>query len=79
MRFGDWTDEAKCKGSSTEAFYPDQGSHATDVKKFCSDCPVRKQCLEAALATPPNNDFGIWGGTSAPQRKKIRRQMRRAA
>ena len=66
-----WMELAKCKGRNDITWFPEPGeSHlVTIAKKFCSDCPVRKRCLSWAL----DNDipYGVWGGKSASNRKKM--------
>jgi hypothetical protein len=39
-------------------------------------CEVRADCLAHALDEPER--FGIWGGTSTPERRRIRRARRQA-
>jgi hypothetical protein len=41
------------------------------VAKFCEPCPVKNECLDAAIM---NLERGVWGGTSYKQREGIRRQ-----
>ncbi|HEX9520350.1 MAG TPA: WhiB family transcriptional regulator [Streptosporangiaceae bacterium] len=36
---------------------------------ICTRCPVRVKCLEFALAT--QQAYGIWGGTSEEERRRI--------
>lgn len=40
---------------------------------MCRSCPVLKQCLEYALRHPEYTEYGIWGGTTPPQRRRISR------
>jgi WhiB family transcriptional regulator, redox-sensing transcriptional regulator len=42
------------------------------AKELCQSCPIRLVCLEYALAA--NEDYGIWGGLSAKQRKGLKRE-----
>ena len=44
------------------------------AKKFCSECPVRAECLTYALAV--NEPFGIWGGLTPKERSALRGQGR---
>ncbi len=47
---------------------------------MCRGCVVREDCLEYALAN--GEKFGIWGGLSERERRRIRRMrtlQRRAA
>ena len=40
---------------------------------MCRSCPALKQCLEYALRHPESARYGIWGGTTATQRRRILR------
>jgi hypothetical protein len=42
------------------------------AKEICMRCPVIAECLQVGVY----EDFGIWGGTTPDQRKKIRKQVR---
>ena len=37
------------------------------AKEICAVCPVRKECLDYALAT--KEPYGIWGGLTEVERK----------
>ena len=39
---------------------------------MCRGCVVREDCLEYALAN--GEKFGIWGGLSERERRRLRRQ-----
>ena len=47
------------------------------VRALCAECPVRQECLEAALAD--ESLVGLWGGTTELERREIRRRGRAAA
>ncbi len=76
-----WRDEASCVDTDPEVFFPNAGNprgRVTDQSKtlalsLCAGCRVTVACLEYALSMPLTQDFGIWGGTTAGQRDKIRR------
>lgn len=55
----------------TWLFFPARGDAQTvaKAKAVCRTCPVQVECLEVAVA---NNEPGIWGGTSAQERREIR-------
>lgn len=60
-----WTEQAACVGADQEMFFPDKvGLSAVREKnkaaKICRGCPVRKQCLAAALANCEMH--GVWAG-----------------
>ena len=40
---------------------------------MCRKCPISKQCLEYALRHPESAEYGIWGGTTVAQRRRILR------
>jgi len=42
----------------------------------CKGCEVREQCLDYALAN--GEKFGIWGGLSERERRRLRRQRAQA-
>jgi WhiB family redox-sensing transcriptional regulator len=42
-----------------------------EAKRICSGCEVRAECLEYALAH--DERFGIWGGLSERERRRLRR------
>lgn len=43
------------------------------AKALCKICPVQPQCLQYALET--KQDWGIWGGTTVPERKRLLRGL----
>ncbi|MCW2741105.1 MAG: Transcription factor WhiB [Blastococcus sp.] len=69
-----WRLGALCAETDPEAFFPDKGGSTRDAKRVCTGCAVRSECLEFAL----NNDerFGIWGGLSERERRRLRLQRR---
>ena len=60
----------------SEMFFPERGDLEPEGKKFCADCPVKKECLEAGLQSIPGYfgqlAHGIWGGESVNARKRMR-------
>lgn len=71
-----WRDEAACAGSDTDLFFPVGEDEETVAlaKAVCDVCPVREACLGYALST--NQPEGIWGGMTAPERRRLRRRIR---
>jgi WhiB family redox-sensing transcriptional regulator len=68
-----WLDEAACKGMDPELFFPDRGDPTRYAKAVCADCPVKYDCLRAALEE--RERFGIWGGMSERERRILRRRL----
>ena len=69
-----WRLEALCAETDPEAFFPEKGGSTRDAKRVCSGCAVRAECLEFALAN--DERFGIWGGLSERERRRLRLQQR---
>lgn len=67
-----WQTDALCAQTDPEAFFPEKGGSTRDAKKICTTCEVRAQCLEYALQN--DERFGIWGGLSERERRKLRRR-----
>ena len=67
-----WQERALCAQTDPEAFFPEKGGSTREAKKICAQCPVRAECLEYALAH--DERFGIWGGLSERERRRLRRR-----
>jgi WhiB family transcriptional regulator, redox-sensing transcriptional regulator len=72
----DWRERAACRGPGVdpELFFPEQGGSAKPAKQVCHRCPVRADCLDYAIAT--RQQFGIWGGLSEQERRRLRGRAR---
>lgn len=66
-----WQDRALCSQTDPEAFFPEKGGSTREAKKICQRCSVRNECLEYALAH--DERFGIWGGLSERERRRLKR------
>ncbi len=66
-----WQTDALCAQTDPESFFPEKGGSTREAKKICASCDVRGECLEYALAN--DERFGIWGGLSERERRKLRR------
>ncbi|MCL4449452.1 MAG: WhiB family transcriptional regulator [Actinobacteria bacterium] len=58
-------------GVEPDLFFPERGASTREAKAVCRGCIVRGECLEYALKN--GERFGIWGGTSERERRRIRR------
>ena len=67
-----WQSDSLCAQTDPEAFFPEKGGSTRDAKKICASCEVRTQCLEYALQN--DERFGIWGGLSERERRKLRKR-----
>jgi len=70
-----WTVDALCAQVDPELFYPEAGAPNRDAKAVCAGCGVRAECLAYALAH--RERFGVWGGTTERERRRMRRPVLR--
>lgn len=68
-----WEERALCGQTDPEAFFPEKGGSTREAKRICSRCEVRADCLTAALLD--DERFGIRGGLSERERRKLLRSM----
>ncbi|HLI37900.1 MAG TPA: WhiB family transcriptional regulator [Streptosporangiaceae bacterium] len=77
-----WRSRAACRGEDPELFFPVGSSgpaalrQVAAAKAVCARCPVRDACLGFALST--GQDYGIWGGLTEDERRRLRRRERAA-
>lgn len=67
-----WQERSLCAQTDPEAFFPEKGGSTREAKKVCVGCDVRSECLEYAL--DKDERFGIWGGLSERERRKLRKR-----
>lgn len=65
-----WMDDALCREIDGELFFPDERVVPHEARKACRLCTVQAECLEYALE---HNVEGVWAGTTALQRREIKR------
>lgn len=68
----EWQERALCSQSDPEAFFPEKGGSTREAKRICGRCEVKSECLEYALSH--DERFGIWGGLSERERRKLNRR-----
>ena len=69
-----WQADALCAQTDPEAFFPEKGGSTRDAKRVCEACPVQAECLDYAMSK--DEKFGIWGGLSERERRRLRRLAR---
>jgi WhiB family redox-sensing transcriptional regulator len=69
----EWQERALCAQTDPEAFFPEKGGSTREAKRICAGCDVRAECLEYALAF--DERFGIWGGLSERERRRLKRRV----
>lgn len=69
-----WQDYAECKGM-TRLFFDQKGEtpnqklfREDQAKAICAKCVVVETCLDEAIT---NNEYGIWGGKTERERRRI--------
>jgi WhiB family redox-sensing transcriptional regulator len=67
-----WQERALCAQTDPEAFFPEKGGSTREAKRVCGSCEVRSECLGYALEH--DERFGIWGGLSERERRRLKRQ-----
>ena len=66
----DWQARGLCAQVDPEAFFPDKGGSTREAKKICTGCEVKAECLHYAIKN--DERFGIWGGLSERERRRLR-------
>jgi WhiB family redox-sensing transcriptional regulator len=69
-----WQEQSACAGM-TARFYSEDKVQIESAKRICFSCPVSSECLKFALKN--EEDFGVWGGYTRKERRRIIRQERR--
>lgn len=65
-----WARQALCSGADPDLWFPQRGDSTRGAIATCHQCPVETQCLDYALRW--SIDFGVWGGTTPDQRRRMR-------
>ena len=74
----EWMARKACVGVDPDMFFCDENKRESvdDAKAICETCPVVSECLSWAYST--GSDYGIFGGMTAKERRKLRRnELRR--
>ncbi len=66
-----WQRQANCMGVDPDLFFPERGASTREAKEVCRGCVVQEDCLEYAVTH--GEKFGIWGGMSERERRRVRR------
>ncbi|AXK47251.1 WhiB family transcriptional regulator [Brachybacterium saurashtrense] len=66
-----WATRGACVTMEPDGFFV-QGAEQHAVKVACGACPVRTECLADALDN--RVDFGVWGGMTERERRRLLRQ-----
>lgn len=66
-----WEEKARCAAYDPEIFF--EGRTDRRAKAICRGCPVRLECLVAALSD--HIEYGVWGGLDERERRRLRRRF----
>ena len=66
-----WHRQALCRGE-TQLYFTGTIESLEQARAICAGCPVRQDCIEAALADREMR--GVWAGTTAAERRELRRR-----
>jgi WhiB family transcriptional regulator, redox-sensing transcriptional regulator len=68
-----WQELSACYGLDPEVFFPTTEEEAGLALSYCGVCSVREVCL--AWAVRNGERYGVWGGTTEQQRRRLIRQV----
>ena len=74
MTADDWRERAECRGLDPELFFPERGASLDEAWAICRRCEVQSECLVDALRG--YDKFGVWGGLSERERRRLRHRLR---
>jgi WhiB family redox-sensing transcriptional regulator len=64
-----WQDQAACYGIDPDTFFPTSEEEAGPALAFCGACRIRQTCLAWALKN--GERYGVWGGLTEQQRRRV--------
>lgn len=65
-----WEDLAACRVEDVaDLFFPPRGGSCRPARAICAECPVRSDCLAAAMANDERD--GVWGGMNTEERDRL--------
>lgn len=72
-----WQKDARCRGADVNLFFGptdferkrDRIAREARAKAICAQCPVRRECLDYALAM--REPYGVWGGLNEHERRSL--------
>jgi WhiB family transcriptional regulator, redox-sensing transcriptional regulator len=68
-----WQELSACYGLDPEVFFPTTEEEAGLALSYCGVCSVSEVCL--AWAVRNGERYGVWGGTTEQQRRRLIRQV----
>jgi WhiB family redox-sensing transcriptional regulator len=68
-----WQERSACYGLDPEIFFPTTEEEAGLALSYCGVCRVKDMCLAWALQN--GERYGVWGGTTEQQRRRLIRHV----
>jgi len=68
-----WQERSACYGLDAEVFFPTTEEEAGLALSYCGVCQVKEVCLAWALQN--GERYGVWGGTTEQQRRRLIRHV----
>lgn len=68
-----WQEDAACHGIAPDVFFPTSEEEAGPALAYCGGCRSREVCLAWALKN--GERYGVWGGLTEQQRRRIARYV----
>ena len=68
-----WVVFSACRDQDSDLFFPETKAQERNALAICSICPVQTECLEYAFEADIR--FGVWGGTTEKQRRRLARRI----
>lgn len=75
MEIEEWRLDATCRDTDRDLFYSQDVRDIRAALDLCASCPSQAPCLETAMRH--RDRFGVWGGTTESERRRIFRAQRR--
>lgn len=73
-----WAQDALCAQTDPEIFFPEKGGSIREATAVCAQCPVKQQCLDAALEEESGSSgygrHGVRAGTTPRQRAHLAKE-----
>lgn len=70
-------DGRPCTQTDEDLWFSSNADDTERAKLLCGRCDFLRTCLEAALTN--DEEFGVWGGMSARERRKVIERRRGAS
>lgn len=71
MTIPSWILQGACHDTDDAVFFLKKGGSTKTAKAICARCPVQAPCLDYAVTN--GERYGIWGGKTERERRKLRR------